>query len=51
MISGLIGLSEHLFEKLTASPAEPHLRALKELFINFNGFVTLSLEFLAYPYG
>ena len=33
----LIGLSEHLFEKLTASPAEPHLQALKELFINFSG--------------
>ncbi|KAF8817446.1 Sec1-like snare protein [Phlegmacium glaucopus] len=30
------GLSEHLFEKLTASPAEPHLRGLKELFININ---------------
>jgi hypothetical protein len=37
MILGLIGLSEQLFEKLAASPAEPHLKALKELFINFNG--------------
>ena len=37
MILELIGLSEQLFEKLTASPAEPHLKALKELFINFNG--------------
>ena len=37
MMSRFIGLSEHLFEKLTASPAEPHLQALKELFINFNG--------------
>ncbi|KAF8967661.1 Sec1-like snare protein [Flammula alnicola] len=30
------GLPEHLFERLTASPAEPYLQALKELFINFN---------------
>ena len=37
MISGLKGLSEQLFEKLTASPAEPHLKGLKEIFVNFNG--------------
>ncbi|ETW79215.1 hypothetical protein HETIRDRAFT_323546 [Heterobasidion irregulare TC 32-1] len=30
------GLAEHLFERLTASPAEPHLKALQELFLNFN---------------
>jgi hypothetical protein len=35
--NGMIGLSEQLFEKLASSPAEPHLKALKELFINFNG--------------
>lgn len=32
----LLGLAEHLFEKLTASPAEPHLKTLQELYINFN---------------
>ncbi|KAF9480487.1 Sec1-like snare protein [Pholiota conissans] len=32
----LEGLPEHLFERLTSSPAEPHLQALKELFLNFN---------------
>lgn len=31
-----IGLAEHLFEKLTASPAEPHLKTLQELYVNFN---------------
>ncbi|KDR80628.1 hypothetical protein GALMADRAFT_240971 [Galerina marginata CBS 339.88] len=30
------GLPEQLFERLTSSPAEPHLRALKELFLNFH---------------
>ncbi|KAF8630461.1 hypothetical protein AX15_002910 [Amanita polypyramis BW_CC] len=30
------GLSEHLFERLTTSPADPHLKGLKELFINFS---------------
>ncbi|TBU47617.1 Sec1-like protein [Dichomitus squalens] len=29
------GLPEHLFERLTSSPAEPYLKALQELFINF----------------
>ncbi|KAF8659882.1 hypothetical protein AX16_001766 [Volvariella volvacea WC 439] len=29
------GLSEALFQRLTSSPAEPYLQALKELFINF----------------
>ncbi|KZT07255.1 Sec1-like protein [Laetiporus sulphureus 93-53] len=29
------GLSEHLFERLTSSSAEPHLKTLLELFINF----------------
>ncbi|KXN92397.1 Protein transport protein sec1 [Leucoagaricus sp. SymC.cos] len=29
------GLAEPLFQRLTSSPAEPHLQALKELFINF----------------
>ncbi|KAI9062524.1 Sec1-like protein [Trametes sanguinea] len=29
------GLAEHLFERLTSSPAEPYLKALQELFINF----------------
>ncbi|KAH9851922.1 Sec1-like protein [Lenzites betulinus] len=29
------GLDEHLFERLTSSPAEPHLKALQELYINF----------------
>ncbi|KAI0364350.1 Sec1-like protein [Pilatotrama ljubarskyi] len=29
------GLAEHLFERLTASPAEPYLKALQELYINF----------------
>ncbi|KAG2011621.1 Ras opposite [Coprinopsis cinerea AmutBmut pab1-1] len=29
------GLSEELFQRLTSSPAEPYLRALKELFLNF----------------
>ncbi|KAL4061887.1 Sec1-like protein [Scleroderma citrinum] len=31
----LDGLSELLFERLTSSPAEPYLKGLKELFINF----------------
>jgi len=31
------GLSEQLFEKLTSSPAEPFLKELRELFINFWG--------------
>ncbi|KAG5647489.1 hypothetical protein DXG03_009425 [Asterophora parasitica] len=29
------GLEEHLFEKLTSSPAEPFLRGLREVFLNF----------------
>ncbi|EKM50683.1 uncharacterized protein PHACADRAFT_264085, partial [Phanerochaete carnosa HHB-10118-sp] len=29
------GLAEPLFEKLTSSPAEPHLKALQDLYINF----------------
>ncbi|EPQ56577.1 Sec1-like snare protein [Gloeophyllum trabeum ATCC 11539] len=29
------GLPEHLFERLTSSPAEPHLRCLQDLYINF----------------
>ncbi|KAI0686679.1 Sec1-like protein [Cytidiella melzeri] len=29
------GLPEHLFEKLTSSPAEPYLKSLQELYINF----------------
>ncbi|TFK85671.1 Sec1-like protein [Polyporus arcularius HHB13444] len=29
------GLHEQLFERLTSSPAEPYLKALQELFINF----------------
>ncbi|KAG2157814.1 Sec1-like protein [Suillus bovinus] len=29
------GLSESLFEHLTTSPAEPHLKGLQDLFINF----------------
>ncbi|KAJ8456753.1 hypothetical protein ONZ51_g11942 [Trametes cubensis] len=29
------GLAEHLFERLTSSPAEPYLKALQELFLNF----------------
>lgn len=33
----LQGLPENLFERLTASAAEPHLQGLKELFINFWG--------------
>ena len=38
VISGFfIGLAELLFQRLTSSPAEPHLQALKELFINFWG--------------
>ncbi|KAF9454243.1 Sec1-like snare protein [Macrolepiota fuliginosa MF-IS2] len=28
-------LAEPLFQRLTSSPAEPHLQALKELFVNF----------------
>ncbi|EIM86902.1 Sec1-like snare protein [Stereum hirsutum FP-91666 SS1] len=30
------GLAEHLFEKIAASPAEPFLKTLQELYINFN---------------
>jgi syntaxin-binding protein 1 len=33
----LEGLSEHLFQRLTASAAEPYLQGLKELFLNFWG--------------
>ncbi|KAG6908968.1 hypothetical protein DXG01_002574 [Tephrocybe rancida] len=29
------GLDEHLFERLTSSPAEPFLRGLREVFLNF----------------
>ncbi|KAI0923481.1 hypothetical protein AcW1_006426 [Taiwanofungus camphoratus] len=29
------GLDEQLFERLTNSPAEPHLKTLQELFVNF----------------
>lgn len=32
-----VGLAEPLFQRLTSSAAEPHLQALKELFINFWG--------------
>ncbi|KAJ7070093.1 Sec1-like snare protein [Mycena amicta] len=31
----LDGLEERLFERLASSPAEPYLRAVKELFVNF----------------
>ncbi|KAI5993317.1 Sec1-like protein [Pisolithus albus] len=31
----LDGLSDPLFQRLTSSPAEPHLKAVKELFVNF----------------
>ncbi|KAG1907804.1 Sec1-like protein [Suillus fuscotomentosus] len=31
------GLSETLFEHLTTSPAEPHLKGLQDLFVNFRG--------------
>jgi syntaxin-binding protein 1 len=31
------GLNEQLFQKLTSSPAEPFLKGLQELFINFWG--------------
>lgn len=31
------GLSESLFQRLTSSPAEPFLRGLQELFLNFWG--------------
>ena len=48
MILGLIGLSEQLFDKLTASSAEPHLKVLKELFINFNGLRLKMLLILPY---
>ncbi|KAF9802173.1 hypothetical protein IEO21_09958 [Rhodonia placenta] len=29
------GLDEQLFERITSSPAEPHLKTLQELFVNF----------------
>lgn len=32
-----VGMDEQLFERLTASPAEPYLRECRELFINFWG--------------
>lgn len=48
MILALTGLSEQLFEKLTASSAEPHLQALKELFLNFNGLRLQFFYFLPY---
>jgi syntaxin-binding protein 1 len=32
-----VGLEERLFERLASSPAEPNLRAVKELFVNFWG--------------
>lgn len=34
---GTQGLDEQLFERLTNSPAEPHLKTLQELFVNFWG--------------
>lgn len=37
------GLEEQLFQRLTASAAEPHLQALKELFINIWGVYFASL--------
>ena len=33
----ILGLSEPLFERLASSPAEPHLKVVKELFVNFWG--------------
>jgi len=38
------GLDEPLFQRLTTSPAEPYLKGLKELFINFWGNYTLPLH-------
>ncbi|KAJ3510062.1 hypothetical protein NLJ89_g4885 [Agrocybe chaxingu] len=40
------GLPEPLFERLTSSPAEPHLQALKEVFLNFHAIEaqTFSLQ-------
>lgn len=35
------GLAEQLFERLTSSPAEPYLKALQELYINFWGMCCL----------
>jgi len=32
-----LGLSETLFERLTTSPAEPHLKGLQDLYVNFWG--------------
>lgn len=37
MIGLVSGLPEPLFQRLTSSPAEPFLRGLQELFLNFWG--------------
>ena len=39
-----LALDEQLFQRLTSSPAEPFLQALKELFINFWGTLTLYMD-------
>lgn len=40
------GLAESHFEKLTSSSAEPHLKALQELYINFWGEYSLGRGFI-----
>ena len=43
-----IGLAEELFQRLTSSPAEPFLRGLQDLYVNFWGaFLGFSLFFVA----
>lgn len=45
-MTGLVsGLSETLFQRLTSSPAEPFLRGLQELFLNFWGERACRLKF------
>lgn len=44
MVDAHEGLDEQLFEQLTASPAEPFLLGLKELFINFWGAFNRSIQ-------
>ena len=39
-----IGLSEQLFERLTASPAEPYLKGLQDLYINYWGKCCFSVN-------
>ena len=49
MADSVVGLEEQLFERLTSSAAEPFLKTLQELFVNFWGVFTRPLMMHAVP--